>query len=325
MKSAVAVLFGLLLTLSVAGADTERLKLRGFVAPPVDQARIFISSVEQPYRGEAKVSRGKFQFKQLPPGTYTLTLEHPDWGELRRTVAVTAGRADKKGRVDVEFPVRSSQTSHSRKVADDSVVSLRELRIPPKAYALRRQALEALEQGDEKRAIARLQRAVEIAPDLAEAWNTLGTLANTSRDFATAEQYFRTALEKDPAAFAPLVNLGGVVLAQGRYDEAIELNQEAVEARDDDALAHAQLGMAHFFRGDKGEAMRHLLRARQLDPAHFTHPQLFLAEIHASGGRLEQAAWELEQLMKLHPNSNAAARAEAALEELEKRLNEQAP
>ena len=118
--------------------------------------------------------------------------------------------------------VRGSSTARSLRVSERSVVSVRELQIPAKAHALRRRARQALENGDAERAIARLQRAVETAPEFVEAWNDLGTLANGTRDFALAETYFRTALDHDPDAFAPLVNLGGVVLAQGRYAEAAE-------------------------------------------------------------------------------------------------------
>jgi len=48
--------------------------------------------------------------------------------------------------------------------------------------------------------------------------------------------------------------------------------------------------------------VKYLERARKLDPAHFSHPQLFLAEIHLRRGEKEQAALVLEDFLRYHPD-----------------------
>ena len=58
-------------------------------------------------------------------------------------------------------------------------------------------------------ALASLQRAVEIAPEFAAAWNNMGTIAYQSRNYLRAEECFREALSADPSAYEPLVNLEG--------------------------------------------------------------------------------------------------------------------
>jgi len=48
--------------------------------------------------------------------------------------------------------------------------------------------------------------------------------------------------------------------------------------------------------------VKYLERARQIDPAHFSHPQLYLAEIHLRRGRKAEAASVLEDFLQHHPD-----------------------
>jgi Tfp pilus assembly protein PilF len=53
--------------------------------------------------------------------------------------------------------------------------------------------------------------------------------------------------------------------------------------------------------------VKYLERARTLDPAHFSHPQLFLAEIHLRRGEQREAALVLEEFLEHHPDYPQAA------------------
>src|SRR5205807_226690 len=150
--------------------------------------------------------------------------------------------------------------------------------------------------------------AVDVAPQFAAAWNTLGTIAYQTRRFALAEQRFREALRQDPAAYEPLVNLGGVLVTIHKLDEALEVNVHAALTRPTDALAESQLGMTYFELGQFDAAVKHLERARRIDPAHFSHPQLFLAEIHLRRGEKHAAADVLEEFLSHHPDYPQAAK-----------------
>src|SRR6185369_16212239 len=90
------------------------------------------------------------------------------------------------------------------------------------------EAQKRLSRPDAPAAVAHLQRAVEIAPQFAAAWNQLGVIAYQSRQYPQAEEHFRRGLAADPQAYEPLVNLGGVLLNLGRVDEALEYNRYAV-------------------------------------------------------------------------------------------------
>ena len=116
--------------------------------------------------------------------------------------------------------------------------------------------------------------------------------------------------------FIPLVNLGGVLVTLHQLDEALEVNVRATLTRPNDALANSQLGMTYFELGQFDSAVKYLERARQIDPAHFSHPQLYLAEIHLRRGEKREAASVLEDFLAHHPDYPQAEKMRQSIIEL---------
>ena len=142
-----------------------------------------------------------------------------------------------------------------------------------------------------------------------------GTIAYQTQKYQRAEEYFREALGADPSAYEPLVNLGGVLINLHKLDDAWTCNVFAVLTRPGDALANSQLGMTYFGLGKMDLAEKYFLEARRLDPAHFSHPQLFLAEIHLRRGDRRATADDLEDFLKHHPDWPQAARMRQTISE----------
>src|ERR1039458_677624 len=87
--------------------------------------------------------------------------------------------------------------------------------------------------------------------------------------------------------------------------------------RPTDALANSQLGMTYFELGQYDSAVKYLERAREIDPAHFSHPQLFLAEIHLRRGEKREAASVLEDFLQHHPDYPQAEKMRQNIVELQ--------
>jgi outer membrane protein assembly factor BamD (BamD/ComL family) len=83
-----------------------------------------------------------------------------------------------------------------------------------------------------------------------------------------------------------------------------------------DALAQAQLGMSYFYLGQLDAAEKHLKQAKSLEPGHFSHPQLFLMQIYAKRNRTPEAILEMEEFLKLHPDSAKAPRIRELLQKV---------
>lgn len=287
------------------------MELRGRIEPPFDRAVVSLWGATTPFTADtATDSKGRFRFRGLAPGAYTVYVFLPGRGEARRTVNVT------RNPTEAVIPFEVSDAAAVRAAERTGKVSLRELKISNKARAAFAEAEKKLGRRDLAGAIADLTRAVELAPAFTDARNNLGTIAYQSRRYADAERYFREALEHDPGAYAPTVNLGGVLLNLDRAKEALPYNEYAVRQRPDDALAESQLGMTWAALGDGEKAEKYLREAIRLDPAHFSHPQLVLARVYLDRGDRESAAVQLQKFLEQHPETPNAAAIQKEIEAL---------
>jgi Tfp pilus assembly protein PilF len=276
-------------------------ELSGQTAPPFG-GRVTLFGTAAPFSATAFVDvTGRFHFKKLRPGLYTLSIFSRRRGEARRTVEIGPASADPKGRVSVRLELKDSDFVFAA-TANRQLISARQLAIPGAARRDYEEAQRELHRDNTEAAVKRLERAVERAPQFSAAWNSLGVIAYQTRQYARAEECFRNAVDADPRAFEPLVNLGGVMVSLDKLDEAMDFNLKAVLQRPNDALANAQLGMTYFMLGRYDLASKYLERTRELDPANMTYPQLMLFQIHVRRGERGAAASDLEDFLARHPD-----------------------
>ncbi len=262
--------------------------------------RVNLFAVETPYAESSEVNRsGEFRFRSLAPGNYTVAVVRKGLGEVRRTVVISPAVADPSGVVHATIPYSSSEAASN---PTGGVVSVHQLSIPGNAAAKYADAQKRLAVHDPQGAVRALEEAVALAPEFSTAWNALGVIAFQTDDDERAEILFRKAIAADPDSFEPLVNLAGVLLKKNASAEALPFNQRAVRDRPEDALANAQLGMNYFRLDQFDQAEQYLQAAKRLDPAHFTQPQVFLADIYARRGNRLAAIKELEDVLALRPD-----------------------
>jgi Tfp pilus assembly protein PilF len=306
------------LTVLMLHAADSQLELKGKIEELTTPVQVQLYGTESPFTAFATSnSHGYFRFRALEPGTYIVSAHIRGHGEARLTVVVTPSLADPKGIVHVTIPL-PPPTSPADRARRRSMVSVSQLSIPDTARQKYAEAQKDLSRRDIEHATAHLKEAVGLAPKFAEAWNSLGVISYQTRDYPQAEQYFRKALEADPGNFTPAVNLGGALLNLKRPSEALEYNRFAAQARPNDALANSQLGMNYFQLGEMEKAEQYLAAAERIDPSHFSHPQLTLAEIYARRGDKSSTLRELHDFIQRFPDSPAAAEIRKRLEAVEK-------
>jgi Flp pilus assembly protein TadD len=119
---------------------------------------------------------------------------------------------------------------------------------PEDAAAALRLGLCLRQGGDSAAALAALERAVTLAPSLADAWFALGLARQDARDFGGAVAAYRTALARRPDLAEAAVNLGISLQQSGDLAAAKAAYGEALRLRDDSfgriaqALAAAPTG-----------------------------------------------------------------------------------
>lgn len=276
----------------VLQASGER--LRG-VAPIV-----FLQDTATPFVAQTRAGlNGKFRFKNVQPGLYVLIIAVGRWGEMQQTIEIGPSSVAVGRRIEQTFYFKPSLSNK-----EVQTVSVNRLSVSRKAVREYRKARNRLSKRDVAGAIQYLEKAVMLSPQFSEAWNQLGTIAYRSQDLEKAESYFREALRQESGSYTPLVNLGGALLSQGKIQESLPLNQQAVKLRPDDPLAHAQLGYNYFLLQQNEGAEKHLKQAKTLDLKHFSTPRLVLAELYSQRKNLAAELAELEEFLKFHPDSD---------------------
>lgn len=300
------LVFALALMAPVTPAAIHRFELRGTILPPASFSVSLHSSASPFTKSLLTGSDGRFRLREVPAGTYTLAVFAPGKGELRRTVEIGPGTANRHRRVEVTLNVDANPAALAE--GGGHTVSVAQLSVSDSARRDYEKAQQELAKPDIPRAIEHLKSAVAKSPGFTAAWNNLGTIAYQTRNYSEAETYFREALRQDASSFAPLVNLGGVLLTLGKLEEAWKYNLYAVLARPGDALANSQLGMTYFALNNNPLAIKYLNQAKRIDPVHFSFPQLTLAEIYLRMENTTAAAAELEEFLHYHPDAANAGR-----------------
>jgi TolB-like protein/Tfp pilus assembly protein PilF len=140
-----------------------------------------------------------------------------------------------------------------------------------------------------ERARAAAQRAVELAPDLAEGHIELG-LVQEGHDWnwAAADASFRRALELAPGDAHALMAAAGLARVLGRFDEGMELTRRAVALDPLSARTHRQMALVFLQAGQLDEAASAFQHAVDLSPnAGLSHA--FLAVTRLLQGRADEA------------------------------------
>ena len=291
--------------------EPELFEVKGKVVARRVRATARIYDTGSPFNQTTLVNiDGSFKFKKIPHGVYTLSVFLARRGEIRRTINVGPSLADGRGRVYVEIrPDRANIDTTAL-----NFVSARELAVPEKARKEYAKGVQKLSKRDVEGGIGHFERAVEIAPHFAAAWNYLGTIAYQTKRYEDAEKYFRRSREADPEKYESLVNLGGLLVSSGKLEEAQRLNTAAVALRPNDPLAQAQLGLTYLRLRNYDLAEKHLLVASQLDPRHFSNPQIYLAEVYLHKNDKRRAAQQLSELLRHHPDWPDASKVRETIE-----------
>jgi len=132
------------------------------------------------------------------------------------------------------------------------------------AYAVRGLMLYHDRQWDE--AEASLQRAVELNPSLSNAWNWLSNTAGTQDNYPDAMRYLAEAIAIDPLWLVPNSNMVRYYQDLGRTDEVWEILERLRPFHQDSASFHGMDGQAKSSIGQLAAAHRAHRRAYVLAP-----------------------------------------------------------
>ena len=166
----------------------------------------------------------------------------------------------------------------------------------PEVNLLLGQALA--QRGDYDSAVAPLQRALVLKPDLREANGSLGVIYLRQGRLDDAEAALRAELRLDPGDATSRQNLAVVLDKRGASADAVRVLRGLLQEKPDYKGARYLLGKILLSQGAAAEAVEHLEAAARLDPEDASvHYQL--AQAYQKTGRAELAEREFDRYREL--------------------------
>jgi len=165
-----------------------------------------------------------------------------------------------------------------------------------------------LANGDLAEARRQLARALEVAPDHADALMAMSDVYRAEGRIADAQHVVERALQVDPNSIAALAQLAEIERDKGDLDEAIRLFEEALAI--DDALPFLFLGYGDALqRAGRFDAAERAFRAvLELDPDSFK-AYYNLGVTYGNQGRAEEALAQYARALEVGPGHPEAAKA----------------
>jgi tetratricopeptide (TPR) repeat protein len=248
---------------------------------------------------ELKMSGDKVQFRNLNPGIYVLSIADGSGREHRESIDLTPPPGQMRYQFQREIDLPGLTPTHGTQQR----VSARRLSVSPSAKKLLVKSEEARFRGDDKESLKQLNGALAIDPGYPDALNNIGVLYRRRGDLSAAMGFFRRSVESDPDYYPAWFNLGGCLLAFGRFDEALAANRRAQEQRPEDPVPNSQLALNYYYMRKYEEASEYFKKVARLDPSNAVSPQLFLAQIAIRNKNVEDAEIYVQEFLKFHPNS----------------------
>jgi predicted O-linked N-acetylglucosamine transferase (SPINDLY family) len=143
-------------------------------------------------------------------------------------------------------------------------------------------------------AAAAFERAIQLRPTYATAYNNLGNALSQLERFNEAERAFRRSLELNPNDHSTYSNLGFMLGSNGRLDEAVALCTRAVQIKPDFVAGYMNLGTAYHQQGKLDEGNAAYRQGAAIDPTH--------ARLHENllGAFTQTTRWTPAEMREAH-------------------------
>jgi tetratricopeptide (TPR) repeat protein len=205
------------------------------------------------------------------------------------------------------FPLHSWAQSQK----SNDVVSVRELSIPPKAHRAFEQGAELLVKNNAVESLPLFQRAAGEFAGYYEAYYEMGVADLKLRRLPDAAQAFQKSIDLSGAQYSrPLLALGAVLAYQGKYTEAEGVINKGLALDPASWSGHYYLGwvLSSLNRLEEAEkSVREAVRLKCDSP----EAMRLLADIHSREKDYRSLVNDLDEYLKLDPDSPIAVRARA--------------
>jgi type IV pilus assembly protein PilF len=147
-------------------------------------------------------------------------------------------------------------------------------------------AVAYLQQNNPQAAKERIERALKVQPDDAQANNVMAVVHWRLKDYDSADRHFQKALKADPKLSAVHHNYGAFLCDRQRIDDGLKHLEVAIADAKYNAIAEAQInaGVCLMKRPSPAAAEKYFREALKADPR-VPVPLYYMAKINFDAGR----------------------------------------
>jgi len=149
-------------------------------------------------------------------------------------------------------------------------------------------------------ALAAYRKASELTPKDPEPHLSAGLLQERQKEFSAAEAEYKQVLAVDPHSTEAAIGLTNLYMKSGRLGEAEPLLRRLASERPDDAGIHLQLGRVLAAQSKKDDAIAEIQTALKLAPAD-SDAQREIADLYSSAGKNDLAENTYRALVTTQP------------------------
>ena len=278
-------------------------------------------------------SIGNFMFRNFLPNTYYVAIEVEGYEPVRERVASFTRVANLT--IFLNSKTVIGRTEKGGFEGDPKVVDINELRTdyPDKAVEEYEKALKDAEKGNAGKAVDRLEKAVQLAPDFHQAQNNLGVQYKALGRYRDAERTFEIARDLNRNAAQPLINLGSMYVDEAQeqsssgeeersratYQKAVASLEEAIALDSFSAQARYFLGTALYKTAALERAETMLMRALELDEEYHV-VRLMLVNVYWKQARYNDVLAQLTEFLERSPDDPQSEAVRAMKRQIEKAL-----
>jgi tetratricopeptide (TPR) repeat protein len=263
---------------------------------------------------------GKFLFRDLVPNMYYVVINDPDYEPVRERIEIRELSGISAFIQVILTPKEATkQQSHKDATSGGSPFladkAEYEKHYPKDAVREFDKGNKAAQKGSADEAIRHFRKAVSSAGDFYAARNNLGLMLLATQKFQEAEQEFQEVVRLNPSDTQAFFNLGNTYLLTKRFSEAQVAIQEGLKRQPESAFGEFLLGTVYMRTGKPEQAEQKLQQALTIDP-NMSKAHLELVNVFLQQQNNAAAISELKAFLKAAPEDSFAPRAQQLLDRL---------
>jgi tetratricopeptide (TPR) repeat protein len=276
-----------------------------------------LNATNVPVQDTFSTRDGTVTFHAVSPGNYHLKVDGP---EIEEMVTPTFSIYDRE-RMHNEWVHVVPKKDANGNGAPGGMVSAAELNIPPKAKSEMDKGMEAFEQGDLKKAKAKLEKALEIYPKYSRAWNNLAVVRMKENDKAGAKEAWIKSVEADNKFVPGYLNLARFSMMEKDKQATEDYLNKALAIDPNNTETLVLLSREELLSQQYDKALAHARKVHGLPHEHYADVHLIAGEALLHENQNAAAVQEYETYLKEYPDSPNAGKVRAAMAQIQARKN----